>query len=155
MKKHLLWTLVGCASLAVMFSGCGGNADANSELERAARVMEEAEPASEPAVSPAPTTSPVYVPSAAAQPTQAQPAAPPAEQLNHAMTAYKSGNLEDAVTRLQQLRATPAMNPQQRIALQDAMAAVMTEIYSLAAKGDARAIQAVKQYERMQTQPRR
>jgi hypothetical protein len=155
MKKHLLWTLVWCASLAVMFSGCGGNADANSELERAARVMEEAEPAPEPAATPVPTTSPVYVPSAAAQPTQVQPAAPPAEQLNHAMTAYKSGNLEDAVTRLQQLRATPAMNPQQRIALQDAMAAVMTEIYSLAAKGDARAIQAVKQYERMQTQPRR
>jgi hypothetical protein len=32
------------------------------------------------------------------------------------------------------------------------MAAVMTEIYSLAAKGDARAKLAVKQYEQMQTQ---
>jgi len=33
------------------------------------------------------------------------------------------------------------------------MAAVMSEIYSLAEKGDARAIQAVKRYEEMQTQP--
>jgi hypothetical protein len=31
------------------------------------------------------------------------------------------------------------------------MAAVMTEIYARAAKGDARAIQAVQQYEEMQT----
>jgi hypothetical protein len=34
------------------------------------------------------------------------------------------------------------------------MAAVMTEIYGQAAKGDARAMQAVKQYEQMQTQSR-
>lgn len=74
--------------------------------------------------------------------------------MNQAIAAYKSGNLEDAVTRLQKLRATPVMTPQQRIALNDAMAAVMTEIYSLAAKGDTRAIQAVKQYEQMQTKPR-
>jgi hypothetical protein len=31
------------------------------------------------------------------------------------------------------------------------MAAVMAEIYALAAKGDPRAIQAVRQYERLQT----
>ncbi|MDB6113045.1 MAG: hypothetical protein JWR69_4795, partial [Pedosphaera sp.] len=37
-------------------------------------------------------------------------------------------------------------------AVNDAMAAVMGEIYALAAKGDARAIQAVKLYEQMQTQ---
>jgi hypothetical protein len=55
---------------------------------------------------------------------------------------------------LQKLRATPVMTPQQRIALNDAMAAVMGEIYVLAAKGDARAQQAVKQYEKMQTQRR-
>ena len=74
--------------------------------------------------------------------------------MKQALAAYKSGDLQDAVTRLQKLRATPAMTPQQRIALNDAMAAVMTEIYGLAAKGDARAMQAVKQYEQMQTQSR-
>lgn len=44
------------------------------------------------------------------------------------------------------------MTGPQRMALNDAMAAVMNDIYALAAKGDARAIQAVKQYEKMQTQ---
>jgi hypothetical protein len=71
-----------------------------------------------------------------------------------AIAAYKAGNLDDAVTRLQKLRATPAMSPEQRIASNDAMAAVMGEIYALAAKGDSRAAQAVKQYELMQTQHR-
>ena len=71
--------------------------------------------------------------------------------MNQAVVAYKSGNLEDAVTRLQTLRASPVLTPQQRLALNDAMAAVMTEIYTMASKGDARAIAAVKQYEYMQT----
>lgn len=156
MRNHLVWTLIACVSATLLFSGCGQKQDASSELERAARAMQEADPAAEPGPAPAPVTTPVYVPSGAtAQPAQAQPTPPPAEQMSEAMTAYKSGNLEDAVTRLQRLRATPAMTPQQRMALNDAMAAVMTEIYSLAAKGDARAIQAVKQYEAMQTQQRR
>jgi hypothetical protein len=72
--------------------------------------------------------------------------------MTQAMAAYQAGNLEDAVTRLQKLRATPAMTPEQRMALNDAMGSVMTEIYGLAAQGDARAIQAVKQYEMMQNQ---
>ncbi|MCW5556082.1 MAG: hypothetical protein KIS67_28490 [Verrucomicrobiae bacterium] len=156
MKNHLVRTLIGCASAALLFSGCGQKTDADSELERAARALQEADPAPQAGAATAPVTTPVYVPSGTtAQPAQAQPAPPPAEQMSEAMTAYKSGNLEDAVTRLQRLRATPAMTPQQRMALNDAMAAVMTEIYSLAAKGDARAIQAVKQYEAMQSQQRR
>lgn len=156
MKNHLVWTLIGGASLTLMFGGCGQKTDANSELERAARLMQEADSAPEPGQTPTPVTTPVYVPSGTpTQPAQSQPAPPPAEQMSEAMTAYKSGNLEDAVTRLQRLRATPAMNPEQRMALNDAMAAVMTEIYSLAAKGDARAVQAVKQYEAMQSQQRR
>jgi hypothetical protein len=69
------------------------------------------------------------------------------------MAAYKSGDLQDAVTRLQKLRATPVMSAEQRIAVNDAVAAVMSEIYAVAEKGDARAIQAVKQYEDLQTQP--
>jgi len=102
---------------------------------------------------------------APAQPTQMASPAPanpsaitaepaPAQQVRDAIAAYKAGNLEDAVTRLQKLRATPAMAPEQRIALNDAMAAVMSEIYVLAAKGDSRAVGAVKQYEQMQTQRR-
>ena len=93
--------------------------------------------------SPAPTP-------AATQPVQ--PAASPAQQLRTAIAAYKGGNLEDAVTRLQKLRATPVMAPEQRIAVNDAIASVMNEIGAMAAKGDARAIAAAKQYEQLQTQ---
>lgn len=42
------------------------------------------------------------------------------------------------------------MSPEQLIAIQNATAAVMGEVYVLAAKGDARAIRAVKQYEALQ-----
>ena len=36
---------------------------------------------------------------------------------------------------------------------QDSVVAVMNEVYELAAKGNVKAIQAVRQYEEMQTQP--
>jgi hypothetical protein len=75
--------------------------------------------------------------------------------MKQALAAYKAGQLEDAVTRLQNLRSQTAMTAEQRMALQDAIAAVMTEINALAAKGDARAIAALKQYEAMQTNRRR
>jgi hypothetical protein len=43
------------------------------------------------------------------------------------------------------------MSAQQNMAVQSAMAAVMTDIYTRAANGDARAQQAVKQYEASKT----
>ena len=43
------------------------------------------------------------------------------------------------------------MSPDQRMALQDSLGAMMTEIYSQAEKGDPRAIAAVALYEKMQT----
>ena len=76
---------------------------------------------------------------------------PPAQQMQQAIADYKAGKMEDTVTRLQLLRATAVLSPQQRMALQDSVAAVMTEIYTLAEKGDPRAIAAVAQYEKMQT----
>jgi hypothetical protein len=71
--------------------------------------------------------------------------------MQQALAAYRGGELEDAVTRLQKLRTMPTLTAQQRIAVQDSVAAVMTEIYGLAEKGDQKAIQAVRQYEEMQT----
>lgn len=71
--------------------------------------------------------------------------------MQQALASYKAGELEDAVTRLQKLRTATVLTAQQRMAVQDSVAAVMTEIYELAAKGDTKAIQAVKQYEEMQT----
>jgi hypothetical protein len=135
--------LLICSVAGVVICGaCSRKTDAGSELSKAANALEQA-----PVPAPAPAQPEV------AQPVLAQPSPvpAPAQEMKQALAAYKGGNLEDAVTRLQKLRATRAMTPQQRIALNDAMAAVMTEIYDLAAKGDARAIQAVAQYERMQT----
>jgi hypothetical protein len=70
--------------------------------------------------------------------------------MNQAVAAYKSGNYEDAVSKLQWLRAQKGTTPQQLTALQEATAAVMGEIYARAQKGDARAVAAVKQYEALQ-----
>jgi Prokaryotic lipoprotein-attachment site len=147
MKNNLAVILTLGVGLTLTLAGCGQKTDANSELQRAATELSKTESA--------PATAPV--PEQAAEPSPAAPApvaasAPPAQQMQQAMVAYKSGQLEDAVTRLQKLRATPTMSPQQRMALNDAMGAVMTEIYGLAAKGDSRAIMAVKQYEKMQTE---
>ena len=100
-------------------------------------------------------------PPPAAEAVQQTPSAPAAQtapaqtmgqQMNQAIAAYKAGNLDDAVVRLEKLRATPVMSAEKRMALNDAMAAVMSEIYALAEKGDARAIQAVKLAEQMRTQ---
>jgi len=75
----------------------------------------------------------------------------PAEQVKQAVADFKAGKMEDAVTRLQLLRAQPVMTPDQRMALQDSIASVMQEIYAMALNGDARAKAAVAQYERLQT----
>ena len=120
---------LGMAATAVSCRQKAASGPANAELEKAERVLATAPSA--PAPAPAPGAPP------------AEPA--PAQQMKQAVEAYKGGKLEDAVTRLQALRATTTMTPQQRMALNDAMAAVMADIYALAAKGDARAIQAVKQ----------
>jgi hypothetical protein len=134
----------------LLTSACGHKADATSELQKAANELAKSEPG---AAAPTPVQN-TPAPQAN-QPATAETAvvAAPSTQMSQAMAAYKSGNLEDAVTRLQKLRATSAISPQQRIALNDAMAAVMTEIYGMAAKGDGRAIAAVKQYEFLQTHP--
>lgn len=149
MKHSLSIVLTVGVGLTFALAGCSKKTDANSELQRAAAEMGQTDAGSPPVPPPQPTAEPVPN-----TPAPAAPAEPPAQQMQQAIVAYKAGQLEDAVTRLQRLRATPTMSPQQRMALNDAMGAVMTEIYSLAAKGDSRAIMAVKQYEKMQTEHR-
>lgn len=139
MKSTCLLFAICSACLALAVSGCRRKAAGGSstEVESAASKFVAAEPA--PATTPAPGTAPA-------------PAS--AQEMQQAVQAYKGGQFEDAVIRLQRLRAAPAMTPQQRMALNDAMAAVMADIYALAAQGDQRAVQAVKQYEKLQTQRR-
>ena len=134
MKRNPL-SVALLAAVAVVLSACQKQS-AVIEMEKAAAAMAKAE------------TVPA-APDAGAGPNPAGP--PPAKQVQQAIAEYKAGNMQDAVTRLQLLRAMPAMSPQQRMALQDSVAAVMTEIYSLAEKGDPRAIAAVAQYQKMQT----
>ena len=129
--------------LAVSFAGCSGEPDANTELEKAAKALEQAD-SGQPAPVPAQPAQPVAAASAPAQQS-------PSQQMNQAMASYKNGEYENAMTRLQTLRERTTLSPQQNMALQDAMAAVMTDIYSRAANGDARAQLAVKQYEQSKT----
>lgn len=136
--RTLKKTSINCAllaAIAAVLSACHKQ-DPVNELEKAAAAMATTEAA--PA---APDPGPGLAP--------ASP--PPGQQMQQAIADYKAGKMEDAVTRLQILRATPVLSPQQRMALQDSVAAVMTEIYALAEKGDPRAIAAVAQYEKMQT----
>lgn len=132
-------TQINCAlfiALALSLSGCK-KPDAVNELEKAAAAMEKAEPTTTPAT-PDPGTS-------------SEPSGPPpVKQVQQAIADYKAGNMEDAVTRLQLLRRMAVISPQQRMALQDSIAAVMTEIYTLAEKGDPRAVAAVQRYQQLQ-----
>ena len=149
MRENKSFFAVGGLILGMLFGGCSQKTDAKTELEKAATVLD-----AQAATAPTPTPEPqAPAPSApAAVPEQVTGlAATPAQEMHLAISAYKTGELEDAVTRLQRLRATPTLTAEQRMAVQDSVAAVMTEIYTLASKGDAKAMAAVKQFELMQT----
>jgi hypothetical protein len=135
-------TYINCAflaAIAVVLSACHKKQDPVSELEKAAAAMA------------APETAPAAPAAPDAGPRPAPASLPPAKQVQQALVDFKAGNMEDAVVRLQLLRATSVLSPQQRMALQDSVAAVMTEIYTLAEKGDPRAKAAVARYQQMQT----
>jgi hypothetical protein len=132
-KLHL-----NCGLLAIVLAvvSCQKQPDPLVELEKTAETMAKSE----------------GVEAEAEVSTEAEtPFMNPSQQVKSAIDDYKAGKMEDAVTRLQLLRAMPALSPQQRMALQDSIAAVMTEIYAMAEQGDPRAKAAIVQYERMQT----
>ena len=148
----LFYATAGGLLLSAMLVGCGDKkTDAKTELDKAAATLGSADAAPAPAPAAPEPVAAVAAEPVAAIAAPALPTGTPAQQMQQAIVSYKSGELEDAVIRLQKLRATPVLTAVQRMALQDSVAAVMTEIYGMAAKGDPRAIQAVKQYEDMQT----
>lgn len=140
------------ALLVTVAMGCGGKPEAKAELERAAETLAKVD--TEPAPQAQPNAPAAPLPETPPTEASAEPVVPPSQQMQQALTAYKGGQLEDAVTRLQKLRNIRTLTPQQRMAVQDSVAAVMNEVYELAAKGNVKAIQAVRQYEEMQTKVR-
>jgi hypothetical protein len=134
MKRTVLAISLLCGFLPVI--GCGQKtANTQSQIDQAVQSMARA-------TSPAPAAADSAVP-----PT-------PLQQMNDAVASYKAGDFEAAVTRFQTIRAHTAMTGDQLLALNNALGAVMSDLYTRAAKGDAAAGQAVKQYEQMQTQRR-
>lgn len=128
--------VLGLVAVCV-FGGCKKKA-AEVSVDDAVKEATQAEPAA--------ATQPVAAP----QNGEAQVQSAPAQQVNEAVAEYKSGKYEEAIVRLQKLRSMPTATPQQAMAVQDATAAVMNDLYALAAKGDARAQQAIQQYQKLQ-----
>ena len=113
-------------------AGCGRKTDASSELQRAVEAVS---------------------PKASAPPTQTSTPTP-ASQLDQALNSFKGGNYNDAVTQLHTVIVEGSngklpMTPQQFMAVQDASRSVLGELSIRAVKGDAKAQQAINEYERL------
>ena len=135
-RQVFLLAAVG-AALLIAGVGCSRKtADTKSQIDQATQAMAQA-------ASPQPVAS--------AAPNNASPSSP-AGQMNDALASYHNGNYEDAVTRFQNLRSQTAVTPEQLMALNKAMAAVMADLYDRAAKGDARAKAAIAAYQQLQNQ---
>lgn len=91
-------------------------------------------------------------PQPAAPGAPAAPAPAPAQEMQSAVQAYKVGEFEEAVTRMQKLRNTPGISGAQLMAINNALTTMMADIQNLANKGDQRAIAAIKRYEKIQTE---
>jgi len=140
MKTSVRLVAAIVAVIALVTSSCSKKPSTDRALDEAVKALTQ-------------TNAPAVAQTAA--PATANPivATPVTQQMTQAVTSYKNGNYVDAVARLQWLRARKGNTPEQIMALQEAMAAVMGEIYARAARGDAGAQKAVKEYERMQTAP--
>lgn len=119
----------------ITLCGCSGKKDAATELADTVKTLEKP--------SDAPQASPT------ANVNQALP--PPSQQVNAALTSFKAGNYSDAIVNMEKARTNPNKTPQQMMAVQDAIAAVMRDLYARAAKGDVAAQQAIKQYQEERT----
>jgi hypothetical protein len=137
-KRDVLTTpIVLSWLLVVATAGCGHkSSDTNTQIDQAVQAMAHAK-------TPPPTE---------AADSSASPVPTPVQQMNDALVSYKAGDYETAVTRFQTIRVHTVMTGEQLLALNNALTAVMGDLYARAAKGDAAAVQAVKQYEQMQRQ---
>lgn len=132
MRTHKHFVVIAAVIIsAVIIAGCGKKTDASTELAETIKVLEQAPP----------------LPQAPAQPSPNAPATLPAHQVSQALASLKEGKYADTIVQLEMARDNPNKTPQQMLAIQDAMAAVMSDLYTRAANGDAQAKQAIKQYQ--------
>src|SRR6184192_210425 len=92
------------AAVSFIFAACSHKQEAKSELEKTAALIEKTGGGEVPPASTAPQSQPAQPAPAAEQPPAA--AAAPPQMMRQALAAYKTGNFEDAVRRLQMLRST-------------------------------------------------
>ena len=140
MLRFFLFVPILLSVSVASFSGCGSKPSIASEIDKTVAELEKA---------PTPAGKTEKTEEGAFDPAVAATIAP-VQQFKDAISDYKAGKLEDAVTRLYLLRSQAALTPEQRMALQDSMASVIADIYQQAANGDARAIAAVAQFEKLQ-----
>jgi hypothetical protein len=137
-QNFLTAPIVLCGFLAVVV-GCGhSTADTKNQIDQAVQAMAQAKSPDETVVADGIAT----------------PVPTPVQQMNDALASYKAGDYPTTVTRFQAIRAHTPMSGAQILALNNAVAAVVGDLYTRASKGDAGAIEAVRQYEQMQTQRR-
>lgn len=116
---------------ALIIVGCSKKTDASNALVKTLQVLEELPP----------------LPQAPAKPDPKAPTTLPVHQVSQALASLKAGNYSDTISQMESARINPNKTPQQMMAIQDAMASVMVDLYNRAANGDAAAQQAIKKYQ--------
>ena len=131
MKSQTAVTILVLMALVFGLLGCGQKPDANAELANTVKLLEQSSPA----------------PQVTTQASSPKPTIQPAQQVNQALSSLKAGKYTDTILQMESARSNPNKTPQQMMAIQDAMAAVMSDLYARAANGDLAAKQAIKQYQ--------
>lgn len=121
-----------------LLAGCHRQPDASTELANTVRLLEQSTPS---------------VSAAAGGPPARAARALPAQEVKQALVSLQAGNYPAAIAQMESARSNPQKTPQQTIAIQDALAAVMNDLYNRAAAGDAAAKQAIRQYQQNRNNP--
>jgi len=93
--------------------------------------------------------SPETLPASGTQTEPADAAASFRLKVNDATALWKNGDYQQAVVKFHDLQVNTPMSGQQLMELNQAMAATMSDLYTRAAQGDARAKMAVAEYDRL------
>ena len=136
LRTHTRIVTIVLSISVVVLGGCSKKTDVNAELENAVKVLDGSNPGQ------------VSTPQAPAAQPQNAPVAQmaPAQQVSQALTSLKEGKYTETITYMESARSNPRKSPEQMMAIQNAMAAVMNDLYARAANGDAAARQAINKY---------